>query len=55
MEKGISKIGGLFFIGFMFTGAGIGMLLGNTKIGGALGMGIGFIAMAFISLYYRNK
>lgn len=38
--------GGIAFVGCMFLGAGIGMLLGNVAAGGAIGMGAGFIAMA---------
>lgn len=39
----------------MFIGAGIGMMYDATQIGGAIGMGIGFIGMGAIWSYYRNK
>lgn len=38
--------GGLAFVGCLFLGAGVGMLMGNVAAGGAIGMGAGFIAMA---------
>ena len=54
-KKSGSSIGGLVFVGCMFIGAGIGMLYKSTETGGAIGMGVGFIAMAAIGAYYRNK
>ena len=54
MKNG-SAIGGVVFTGCMFIGAGIGMLYGKTKVGGALGMGVGFLAMAAIWAYYKSK
>ena len=35
----------------MFIGAGLGYIFGNVQAGGALGMGVGFLAMA----YFRFK
>ena len=49
------KIGGVVFFGCMFIGAGIGMLFNAEEIGGAIGMGVGFIAMGVIWAYYRQK
>lgn len=43
-------IGGLVFVGCMFIGGGIGVLLGNSSAGGAIGMGFGFIGMALVRL-----
>lgn len=54
-KKSGSTIGGIVFVGCMFIGAGIGMLNNVTEIGGAIGMGVGFIAMGAIWAYYRNK
>lgn len=54
MEKKGAKIGGLLFVGCMFIGAGIGMLYGNVKVGGAIGMGVGFIAMAIAYLAIKG-
>jgi hypothetical protein len=39
----------------MFLGGGIGMLYNSEEIGGAIGMGVGFIAMGAIWAYYRQK
>ena len=49
------KIGGVVFVGCMFIGGGIGMMYDSQQIGGAVGMGVGFISMAAIWAYYRNK
>jgi len=49
---GAEKSAGLFFVAFMFIGAGIGLLFGRPDVGGAIGMGVGFLAMAFIKLKY---
>lgn len=38
--------GGLVFVGCLILGSGIGMLFDNVAAGGAIGMGVGFIAMA---------
>jgi len=42
------NIGGLIFVAFMFMGIGIGMLLDNVAAGTVIGMGIGFLGMAFV-------
>jgi len=43
-----SRIGGLVFVACMFIGAGIGLFFGRPDVGGCLGMGIGFLIMAFL-------
>ena len=50
--KDIEKNSGLIFVSLMFIGAGIGLLFGRPDVGGSIGMGIGFLAMAF--LRYRG-
>jgi F0F1-type ATP synthase assembly protein I len=47
-NKSKSKIASAVFVGCMFLGAGIGMLYDKLTIGGAIGMGIGFLAMAVV-------
>jgi len=42
---------GLIFVALMFIGAGIGLLFGRPDVGGAIGMGLGFLAMAIIRYY----
>jgi len=40
----------------MFLGAGIGMATSTgVQVGGAIGMGVGFLAMAAVWAYYRGK
>jgi hypothetical protein len=50
-EKDERHIGGLIFVACMFIGAGIGLAFHRPDVGGAIGMGIGFLLMAFL----RNK
>lgn len=54
-KKSGTKIGGIVFVGCMFLGGGIGMLYNSEEIGGAIGMGVGFIAMGAIWAYYSQK
>ncbi len=46
-EKSFS---GLIFVGCMFIGGGLGLLFGRPEVGGAVGMGIGFLAMALFRI-----
>jgi peptidoglycan/LPS O-acetylase OafA/YrhL len=41
-------IGGLIFVACMFIGAGIGLLFKRPDVGGAIGMGIGFLLLAIV-------
>jgi len=41
-------VGGLVFVGLMFLGAGVGLLVGHTGAGALIGMGLGFVAMALL-------
>ncbi|RLE80389.1 MAG: hypothetical protein DRJ52_06475 [Thermoprotei archaeon] len=47
-------VSGLVFVALMFIGAGIGLLFGRPDVGGAIGMGLGFLAMAILR-YHRIK
>ena len=39
----------------MFIGAGIGMLFGKVAVGGAIGMGVGFLAMAILRMKAKKS
>lgn len=55
IKKKGSSIGGIALVGCMFLGAGIGMIFNNVQIGGAIGMGTGFIVMAAMKFYYNRN
>lgn len=54
-KKSGAAIGGVVFVGCMFIGVAIGMMYDKGQIGGAMGMGIGFLAMGAIWAYYRKE
>ena len=54
-RKSGPAIGGIVFTGCMFIGAGIGMALDKMEIGGAIGMGVGLLAMGAIWAYFAKK
>jgi len=39
---------GLLLVGCMFIGSGLGLAVDQVAVGGALGLGVGFIAMALV-------
>ena len=41
-------VSGLIFVACMFIGGGLGFAFGHPEVGGAIGMGIGFLLMAFV-------
>jgi len=43
-----SWCGGLVFVGLMFLGAGVGLLVGQVVAGFLIGMGLGFVVMEFL-------
>jgi len=49
------RVGRLVFVGLMFLGAGVGLLVGNVIAWGSIGMGLGFIAMALLRLVDEEK
>ncbi len=51
----MSRNRGLVFIACMFLGMGIGMILDHVSAGTIIGMGVGFLAMAFINRYTKHR
>lgn len=51
--KNGSNVGGLVFVCCIILGLGIGMLVNQVGAGVILGVGIGFLGMAFFT--YRGK
>jgi len=47
-EKKGREIAGLVFVACMFIGAGIGLLFERPDVGGAIGMGVGFLLMGVL-------
>ena len=47
-EKKGREIAGLIFVACMFIGAGIGLLFERPDVGGAIGMGVGFLLMGVL-------
>ena len=47
-ERERGRAGGLVFVACMFIGGGIGLALGRPDVGGAIGMGVGFVLMAVL-------
>jgi putative effector of murein hydrolase LrgA (UPF0299 family) len=48
-ERKGHELGGLLFVACMFVGIDIGLLFGHPGPGTLIGMGIGFLVMAFFS------
>jgi len=48
-------VGGLVFVGLMFLGAGVGLLVGHAGAGVLIGMGLGFVAMALLDWALKRK
>lgn len=51
--KNGSSVGGLVFVGCIIIGLGVGILVEQAAAGVLLGVGIGFLGMAFFT--YRGK
>jgi F0F1-type ATP synthase assembly protein I len=43
------------FVGCLLIGAGIGNAFDAMDVGGTIGIGVGFIGMGIIWMYFRNK
>ena len=41
-------LGGTVFVACMFIGGGLGMAFGRPEVGGAIGMGVGFLLMSLV-------
>ena len=47
-EEGARHLAGMVFVACMFIGAGIGLIFDRPDVGGAIGMGVGFLLMGLI-------
>mgnify|MGYP001772641534 CR=1 FL=1 len=54
MEEEGRHVSGLVFVALMFLGAGVGLIFDRPDVGGAIGMGLGFLAMAYVRARYRE-
>lgn len=49
-ERERRHVPGLLFVACLFIGGGIGLAFGRPEVGGAIGMGVGFLVMALVAL-----
>jgi hypothetical protein len=54
-ERREHEFAGLAFVACMFIGAGIGLAFDRPDVGGCIGMGIGFLAIAIIHTKKLNQ
>ena len=47
-SKELKVFSGLVFVSYIFVGGGIGFLINQVAVGGAIGMGIGFLELAYL-------
>ena len=47
-SKELKVISGLVLVGCIFFGGGIGFLINKVVIGGSIGVGIGFLELAYL-------
>ena len=47
-EREARRFAGMAFVACMFIGAGMGLMFDRPDVGGAIGMGVGFLLMGFI-------
>lgn len=50
----IKEFSGLLFVSLMFIGAGLGLLFSRPDVGGAIGMGIGFLLMGIVRIKIKE-
>ena len=50
MSEGSRHIAGLVFVACMFIGGGLGLAFSRPDVGGAIGMGVGFLLMGLIRI-----
>ena len=53
-ERSANSLGGSLFVGCIILGTGIGFATNNVPAGSSLGVGVGFIVMAF-ARYYASR
>ena len=50
-----NHVDGLVFVACILIGAGVGMAFGKTAVGGTIGTGVGFLAMAILRLKAKKS
>lgn len=48
------SVGGLFFVGSLMVGIGLGIFYNNVAVGALVGLGVGFILFGLIKLFLKN-
>lgn len=48
------NVGGLFFVGALIMGTGIGLLYGNVSAGTLIGLGVGFLLFGIIKAFMKK-
>jgi len=48
------NIGGLFFVGSLMIGVGLGIYYNNTAVGALIGLGVGFILLGLAKIFIKK-
>jgi len=55
MKKKKDNPGNYMFVGALFVGLGMGMYFGRPDVGVLLGLGVGFLLLAFYHLFSKQS
>ena len=48
------NVGGLFFVGSLMVGIGLGIYYNQTAVGALIGLGVGFILFGLVKLFMKK-